>query len=203
MFEKTVLKRLSKADLFSILNALFGITSILLIPNLKLSFIFLLFAILADGMDGSIARKYGSSLAIIDEFADMISFVAFPSAIFFYKYGFFSIPFIYLYVIASIIHLLNYHYGKKDGFIGLPTPASSIIITIACLLSFPLSISLAILIILSILTASPIYYPRIEGIARVFAGSIILITAIYPHTILIYILFILTLAYIIFAPLEK
>ncbi|KAA0005772.1 MAG: hypothetical protein FE045_04420 [Thermoplasmata archaeon] len=77
MFEKTILARLSKADSFSILNAIFGTTSIcLLFSNEWYAFVFIMLAVLADGMDGTIARKYGSNLPIIDEFADMISFVA-------------------------------------------------------------------------------------------------------------------------------
>ena len=199
--DKEILKRLSKADSFSILNALFGMTSILFLPNLKFSFIFLLLAVLSDGIDGSIARRYGSSMPIIDEFADMISFVAAPSAILF-CYGIQSLPFIYAYVIASMIHLLNYHYGEKDAFPGLPTPAAAIVIAILCFLSFPFYIVAIASVILSILVASPIKYPRIIGIERIAGGIAIIVAIAFPYHLIAYILLILTLAYIIFAPLK-
>ena len=203
MFKKTILARLSKADSFSILNAIFGITSLcLLFSSEWYAFVFILLAVLADGMDGIVARKYGSSLPIIDEFADMISFVAAPSAIFFNHYGLLAIPFIYAYVFASIIHLLNYHYKTKEIFVGLPTPAAAIVIASICILSFPVWTSLFIVSMLSILIFLPIKYGRIEGLERIVA-LIIIVAAIFlgSHHIFIFILLASTFIYIALSPL--
>ena len=202
MFKKTILARLSKADSFSILNAIFGITSLcLLFSSEWYAFVFILLAVLADGMDGIVARKYGSSLPIIDEFADMISFVAAPSAIFFNHYGLLAIPFIYAYVLASIIHLLNYHYGTKEIFVGLPTPAAAIVIASICILSFPVWASLFIVSMLSILIFLPIKYGRIEGLERIVALIIIVAAIFGGHGIFIFILLASTFTYIALSPL--
>ena len=202
MFKKTILARLSKADSFSILNAIFGITSLcLLFSSEWYAFVFILLAVLADGMDGIVARKYGSSLPIIDEFADMISFVAAPSAIFFNHYGLLAIPFIYAYVLASIIHLLNYHYGTKEIFVGLPTPAAAIVIASICILSFPVWASLFIVSLLSILIFLPIKYGRIEGLERIIALIIIVAAIFGGHSIFIFILLASTFTYIALSPL--
>jgi len=202
MFKKTILARLSKADSFSILNAIFGITSLcLLFSSEWYAFVFILLAVLADGMDGIVARKYGSSLPIIDEFADMISFVAAPSAIFFNHYGLLAIPFIYAYVLASIIHLLNYHYGTKEIFVGLPTPAAAIVIASICILSFPVWASLFIVSMLSILIFLPIKYGRIEGLERIIALIIIVAAIFGGHSIFIFILLASTFTYIALSPL--
>ena len=202
MFKKTILARLSKADSFSILNAIFGITSLcLLFSSEWYAFVFILLAVLADGMDGIVARKYGSSLPIIDEFADMISFVAAPSAIFFNHYGLLAIPFIYAYVLASIIHLLNYHYGTKEIFVGLPTPAGAIVIASICILSSPVWASLFIVSLLSILIFLPIKYGRIEGLERIIALIIIVAAIFGGHSIFIFILLASTFTYIALSPL--
>ena len=202
MFKKTILARLSKADSFSILNAIFGITSLcLLFSSEWYAFVFILLAVLADGMDGIVARKYGSSLPIIDEFADMISFVAAPSAIFFNHYGLLAIPFIYAYVFASIIHLLNYHYGTKEIFVGLPTPAAAIVIASICILSSPVWASLFIVSMLSILIFLPIKYGRIEGLERIIALIIIVAAIFGGHSIFIFILLASTFTYIALSPL--
>ncbi len=202
MFEKTILARLSKADSFSLLNAIFGTTSIcLLFSNEWYAFVFIMLAVLADGMDGTIARKYGSNLPIIDEFADMISFVAAPSAILFNHYGLLIIPFIYAYIFASIVHLLNYHYGTKEIFVGLPTPAAAIVVASICILSFPVWAAILIVSMLSILIFLPIKYKRMEGLERIIA-LVIIIVAIFlgSHHIFIFILLASTFIYIALSP---
>ena len=205
MFKKTILARLSKADSFSILNAIFGITSLcLLFSSEWYAFVFILLAVLADGMDGIVARKYGSSLPIIDEFADMISFVAAPSAIFFNHYGLLAIPFIYAYVLASIIHLLNYHYGTKEIFVGLPTPAGAIIVVSISILSFPVWLACIITAFISLLIFFPIHYPRIEGMERVI-GAFVIFLAIFlgcGYRIFVLLLILSTLAYVTLSPFK-
>jgi len=196
MNKKTIFGKLSYADSFSLLNAISGITSISMIYlNMPwYAFIFILISVLADGMDGMVARKYGGTLGIIDEFADMISFVAAPSLFIISTYGKISIPFMYAYVVASILHLLNYHYSSKDIFTGLPTPGGALVLAIISLLSPPVWMMISVVIIISFLVASPLKYVRIEGAARIFSAILIIVVAISGRNT--YILFIF-LAFVI------
>ncbi len=193
-----VYRNLSAADSFSMLNALFGISSIFLLflSSKWYAFVFIMLAILADGMDGIMARRYGSSIGVIDEFADMISFVASPTIIAFATYGTISVIFLYGYVIASIIHLLNYHYSEKDHFIGLPTPAAALAIGTASVLAIPFWAFAFLTTIVIVLLASPLKYVRIEGIARAIAAITILITIILgEHEIFLILLLIFNFIY--------
>lgn len=201
--EENMLKKLSFADSFSILNGLFGLLSIATRNFLSLSFILL--AVLADGMDGIIARKYGSRIAIIDEFADIVSFCIAPIIFIFNKYGknIILISLSALYLIAGILHLINYHFSKKNYFIGITTPASAIIIATISFLSMHVYILFIATIILSFLMISPVLYPRIEKKFS-FIATIIIFLAIFlgwKNEIFIYILLFATILYAIAGPL--
>jgi len=199
-----IYEKLSAADSFSMLNALFGISSIfmLILSDFHNAFIFILLAVLADGMDGMMARRYGSSIGIIDEFADMISFVAAPAALAFSTYGIVLMPLLYAYIIASIIHLLNYHYSEKNIFVGLPTPAAALLAGSACLAGFPLWAIVIILVFVTVLLASPIKFVRIEGLSRAIAAFIIVITIVMCYEIFFILLFLFTLIYVIASPIK-
>ncbi|MCD6513185.1 MAG: CDP-alcohol phosphatidyltransferase family protein [Thermoplasmata archaeon] len=195
---------LSAADSFSLLNALFGITSIMAIlyGNAWLSFSLILLAVLADGVDGTIARKYGSRLPVIDEFADMISFATAPCILLVHLYGVSIIPFCYLYLFAAIVHLLNYHMKRNGYFIGITTPAAAIIVSSLAILHADIIFEIIAIVSLSILMIVPLKYPRIEGIARIISPLIIIfsITLGNTHPVFNLILLLSTLVYVIAGP---
>jgi len=97
--------------------------------------------------------------------------------------------------------LLNYHYGTKEIFVGLPTPAGAIVIASICILSFPVWASLFIVSMLSILIFLPIKYGRIEGLERIIALIIIVAAIFGGHSIFIFILLASTFTYIALSPL--
>ncbi|KAA0006512.1 MAG: hypothetical protein FE045_02885 [Thermoplasmata archaeon] len=199
---KNVLSMLSYADSFTILNGIFGLLSIFFIinGNMHFSFILILLAVLSDGMDGIIARKFGSKLPVIDEFADIVSFCVAPCIFVFLLYN--EISFLcFFFLIAGILHLVNYHINKKNYFLGITTPASAIIITSISYLFVPSYIIAIAIISLSFLMLLNIPYPRIEGMFSVVAFIIIILAILLSnYKIFVYVLIFSTLFYIIAGP---
>ena len=143
--KRNVLFRLSLADSFTILNGIFGFLSILLIikGETYFAFVLILVAVLSDGMDGIMARKYGGYLGrYMDEFSDIVSFCIAPSIFAYIMYDTHSdIVFIFattLFLVFGMLHLINYHINiDKNYFIGIPTPAAAIIVISCVYLEFP------------------------------------------------------------------
>ena len=87
----SLLKLLKPADLLSLLNALFGFAAILFVLDgtsvteraLEHALVLILLAVVADCLDGTVARKMGSSPIgkYLDSLADMISFGVAPAIV--------------------------------------------------------------------------------------------------------------------------
>ena len=203
MMKRNILEKLSFADSFTILNGVFGLIAIFLIiaKNFGMAFIFILLAVLADGMDGIMARRYGGYLGqYMDEFADIVSFLVAPCVFAFVYYGYAYLIFpSAFFLIFGILHLINYHLNPKDYFLGLTTPASAIVIGCAILLSAPVLLSFLLFIILSLLMVFPIPYPRIEKHFAIIA-CIVIFLAMSLIKEFIFLLLIFTFFYIIFGP---
>ena len=203
MRKKSILSMLSFADSFTILNGIFGLLSIFFIinGNAQLSFALILLAVLSDGMDGIIARKFGSKLPIIDEFADVVSFCVAPCIFVFLSYSIEISSLCFFFLIAGILHLVNYHINKKNYFLGITTPTSAIIIVSISYLFVPSYIIAIAIISLSFLMLLNIPYPRIEGIFSIVASAIIILAILFSnHKIFVYLLIFSTLFYIIAGP---
>ena len=87
-----MLNLITIADLFSLLNAFLGFFAIIfaLLDEIWISFYFILLAILADGLDGIIARKvnHGELGEYFEAMADMTSLGIAPAIfVFFFKYN--------------------------------------------------------------------------------------------------------------------
>jgi len=206
MNEKNVLLKLSFADSFTIINGILGLFSIYfsIQEKIYISFAFILLCVLADGMDGIVARKYGGYLGrYLDEFSDIVSFLIAPCILTYIFYEVkFSIPFIFssaLFIIFGMLHLVNYHISKKDFFIGITTPASAIIIISLSYLYFPFYLVIISFIILSFLMIINIYYPRIEKHFAIVA-CIIIFLAITGIKLFVYLLLFSTIVYIVVGP---
>jgi len=207
MIKKHVLTKLSPADSFTIMNGICGLFSIFFIleGEKHASIIFILLAVLADGMDGIMARKYGGHLGrYMDEFSDIVSFLIAPILFVYVVYDITILP-IFLFssaffLITGMLHLVAYHLGKKNFFIGITTPASAIILITISYLSFPSWCIIIFMIALSILMISPLPYPRIEKHFAIIA-AIIIILAMSGIKECIFILFLSTMVYAIVGPL--
>ena len=181
MIEKYILKKLSPADSFTIMNGICGLFSIFFIleGEKHVSMIFILLAVLADGMDGIMARRYGGYLGrYMDEFSDIVSFLIAPILFVYVVYDVTISPiFLFssaLFLITGMLHLVAYHLGKKNFFIGITTPASAIILVTISYLSFPPYSIIFSMLLLSILMISPLPYPRIEKHFAIIAAIIII-----------------------------
>lgn len=197
--QKSMINLLSIADVISITNAIFGILAILfLLPigtneefQIRASFSFILLALLADGLDGIIARKIGKSDIgeYLESMADMTSLVIAPSVFiyfiytnligdYFYRYIYLLIALV-LFLSFGIIRLASFHIMKENKFfLGLPASVSTIILLIISWFRVEFIYILPAVIIIGAAMASDIKFlkPRIR--INAIATFLILLTLI-------------------------
>ncbi len=145
--------RKSFPNFLTSINLLFGCIAVTFIihGDIQTACIFVLFAALMDYLDGFFAKKLnaGSNLGReLDSLADMVTFGVVPGFVFYYlldQSSYFSLypaihPIIYLspaflITIFSALRLAKYNISddQKEHFLGLPTPACTLLV-----ISFPL-----------------------------------------------------------------
>ncbi len=203
-----MLKLLTKADAISLLNASFGFLAILFIifdeQRLAVSFIFL--ALLADGLDGIIARRFGGGKMgeSLEAMADMVSLSLAP-LFFVFVYAIelkienilISLPAILvglLFVSCSAIRLASFHVLKdKHYFVGLPASVSTVLLIGLSYFDLPLFSYLVILLILSMIMISSIKFPK-PTITMNLSATIFILLGIVLYTYYHSISFILLLS---------
>lgn len=146
--------RVSPGDVFTLANGALGFLSITYI--LDRSFIvataLLLLSMVMDGLDGFMARKFGSKHAmgqVLDSISDSISFAIAPAMLIYAEFHdpargsvFDSVE--ELVVLAAAVALLStglfrlarFSAGgfKLEHFVGMPAPAAALLIMLLCLL---------------------------------------------------------------------
>lgn len=193
-------KRLSVADYFSLVNAILGFIAIIslltsLVPEdlkIRISLTFLLLAILADGLDGIIARKTRRSEVgeHLDSMADMTSMGVATSIFIYLSYhNFVSDSFyshIYLlialvfYISAATMRLSSFYKMKKENYyVGLPVPASSIILLMLAFIQVKFIVILPVIVVLSGLMICNINFPKPGRRSDLIATILILLTLIF------------------------
>jgi len=168
-----ILRQIKLADLVTILALVSGMISIFFMFKEMFFYavVFLIIAIILDGIDGRIARMLKSKKGFVfgrqlDSLADMVNFgVAIP--LLGYSIGFsssVSIAVFIFYSICTMLRLAKFNIQTEKGFRGLPTTASAIII----LLFFAFGIHqytgqwfLLIFFILGILMVSDFKFPKL------------------------------------------
>ena len=197
--QKSMINLLSIADVISITNAIFGILAILfLLPigtceefQLRASFSFILLALLADGLDGIVARKTGKSNIgeYLESMADMTSLVIAPAVFIYFTYsdliGYSFYRYIYLLIALilflsfGIIRLASFHLMKKERyFIGLPASASTILLLILAYFEVEFVYILPAVIIIGAAMASDIKFPKPRIRINTIATILILLTLV-------------------------
>ncbi|UCE36168.1 MAG: CDP-diacylglycerol--serine O-phosphatidyltransferase [Thermoplasmata archaeon] len=214
-------------DLASLLNGFVGLLAIMYIIDgeFRYGMILILAGILIDGADGILARSFKRNKRhgiYMDSIADMVTFSFAPSIL---LYGMFydlekgtsfqnienalTVTASMLVVLLGIMRLARFieRGHKKRNFMGLPTPATALIIVIAADVLWDLHSIMLCAIIISMLMISTIEYPKLKGILGFTAGLIILIGIIgiwsntwFSSPILV---FVLTMAsiYVVIGPL--
>lgn len=200
--QKSMVSILSFADLISIINAIFGLLSIIILfenfgldlnIQIRVSFSLILLALLADGLDGIFARKFGKSEIgeILDSMADMTSFVIAPSIFIYFVYSNttdFLLFYRHIYLIAALIlflsfgilRLASFHLMKNNEFfIGLPTPASTIILLNLAYLELEFIYILPAVVIIGAAMVSNIKFPKPRVRMDLIATILIFLTLLF------------------------
>ena len=175
-------------DLFTLSNVIFGFLALLAAGGAwggnssNLAVVFILLAAAADGLDGFVARKTGSSPigANLDSLADLISFGTAPVylAIMAFHLGPMVWPAGIFYLICGTLRLARFNVsGKGDQFFeGLPIPAAGIFLSASVLLGRP-NLTVLLMLILAGLMVSSISYPKIRDIRAMTLFGIIFLAA--------------------------
>lgn len=196
--QKSMIRLVSFADLFSIFNALFGFLaiSVLLIENLEIkihiSLSLILIGLLIDGLDGIIARKFGSSNIgeYLESMADMTTLSVAPAIFVFYTYIDVVAVNLYRYVYLvfalvlflgfAIIRLASFHIMKKEKiFVGLPASVSTVILLILAYFEIDFILILPAVVIIGALMASNICFPKPDIRVNGFAAVFIVLTIVF------------------------
>jgi len=198
-----MISMMSFADLISITNAIFGVLAILILSinfiediNLKihisLSFIFL--GLLADGLDGIVARRFGKSDigVYLEAMADMSTMVIAPAVLIFFIYSNTiteTIRLLYLFVAVGlflffgIVRLASFNIMKeKKYYIGLPASASSIILLIFAYFQLDFIFILPSVIIIGAFMASDILFLKTGKILNSIALILIFLTIFFGRS---------------------
>jgi len=193
LLQKSMLRLLSVADVVSLVNVIFGFLAIIMIylDETRLGFSFILLALLADGLDGIVARKLSKS-KLGDYFEAMgdITSMGVASALFVYSIYYSSIswcPFYhsYLFIVlivflaSGVIRLASFHVMKdKKFFVGIPIPASTIIIVVLAYLGISFWIILPVILVVSLAMVSNVRFPKLGYRIHVVAVLLIFLTLI-------------------------
>ena len=172
-----IFKMLRLPDFISLLNLICGISSISVGHNgsFDLALIFLLLAVVADGVDGYIARRFeGGELGKnLDSFADAVSFGVAPAFLIYIGFGG-EDPIVavlsIVYTVCGVLRLARFNSSissQKNGFEGLPIPAGCVTLVTYLLLDkyfVRIDFLLALTLALSLLMVSSVSYPKIRNI---------------------------------------
>jgi len=193
--QKSMINLLSVADVVSLTNSILGFLSIVMIflGETYLAFSFILLAILADGLDGVVARKtkHSDLGEYMEAMADMISLGIAPSVFVYNNYlknimisesiYWHSLLGIVLIVCLSfsIIRLATVHIKREGTFvIGLPASASTIIIIILTYFNIEFTYIFAVIFLMSLAMISNIRFPKPTITINVIATIFIIFTII-------------------------
>lgn len=188
-------------DVISMLNGFFGLSAILLIifnfsiaSNLlfHLAFTFILLGLLADGLDGILARRFGKgNLGMYFEaMSDMTTMGIAPSVFIAMKYmshtqnnALFSLMlwFVLLfYVCCAFIRLASFHPLKnKKVFLGVPASAATMFLLSISFLTNSFVFILIAILIAACLMIMPFPFPKPSKIMNAVTLGIIILTIIF------------------------
>jgi len=199
--QKSMLRLLSVADLISILNAIFGIFAIIVLLlepigelelRIHLSFSLILLALLADGLDGIVARRLGKSSIgeYLESMADMTSMVVATTVFIFIAYSdllednlfrnLYLFVAIGLFLFFGIVRLASFNIMKeKKYYVGIPASASAIILLVLSYLKVDFIFILPTVVIIGALMASNIIFPKTSKKMNIVAIILIFLTIIF------------------------
>ncbi len=197
----TILKLLRLADAFTIANAALGFLAITYISDAKYlnAEVLLLLAVLADGVDGIVARRFGGGKEsmgdYLDIMADYLSFCVAP-AILFYQVDFDVAPspvqtlpqdilvglasaFLVLFGLLRLARHVAAKGPDAGRFTGLPTTGAGLL-TVLLIAEGGLGdvVTAAIVALAALLMVTEIPYPKVRGPTALASGGAVVAAAV-------------------------
>jgi CDP-diacylglycerol--serine O-phosphatidyltransferase len=159
--------------------------------QLQLAASFILLGLLADGLDGIVARRMGMGQMgeYLESIADMISLSVAPLILLYATYNetvvsqmplqlLLSAVIIFS-LICSLIRLSSFSSMKdKQFFIGLPTSASAIFLVLTSFLKIEIFYIIPFIILFALAMISPIHFPKLGLKMDLVAAAFIVVTII-------------------------
>lgn len=202
--------RVSLGDLFTLANGVLGFIAITYILDEKfISAIgLILLSMMMDGMDGYIARRFGSKHSmgqVLDSISDSISFAFAPALLIYAEFhqspgssieGGVSLACAVAILATGLFRLARFSVGgyQLSYFVGMPAPAAALFIILTCLLfgtaqgaespkyNFAIAetawLVLSVGFVASVLMASEVPYPKIHGWMATASGLAILLAVL-------------------------
>lgn len=176
-------------DLLSLLNALLGFASITAayIGRSDICVPLLIIAATADGLDGFLARKFGSGPlgTNLDSLADLVSFGVAPAVFVSIAFGFHSLAIAVwivgvFYLVCGMLRLARFDVSPKNDrlFEGLPIPPCGIAVASSVLIGSP-KFTLALMIVLSALMVSNIPYPKVRSLHAIVSLVLVFLIMVF------------------------
>ena len=192
---ESIYRLIKLPDLVTLINALLGFTAVLMMvqspSNAFHASILIILAVIADGLDGAIARsmEYGVLGENLDSLADLISFGLAPAVI---AYAILAPQYHYLICVVSgaflacgILRLARFNaIDAKEGFMGLPITTSGLGVALYVLVFYDMGWQffshglLVVMSILALLMISRIYYPKVKNIKYLGLVALLMIILI-------------------------
>ena len=214
-----MIRLLSVADLITVANAVLGFLAVLLIfsHQFHLAASLILLGLLADGLDGMVARRLGIGQIgeYLEPIADMMTLSVAPLALCYTLYyeTIVAEPWMHLLVgliivfslACSMIRLSSFSLLKeKQFFVGLPTSVSALFLVSMSYLTPEIWYLLPGILVLSLAMVSSIRFPKLDLkvnlITAVFIVATILLDSMYSNIAPLLLLAAL-ISYIIFGPM--
>ena len=193
-----IYRLISIADIFTLVNALMGLSAILLVMEgyVRYAIYAVLVGILADGLDGVLARRFSRKWYLgdyLDVMADTTSFCVAPAVVVFaVARGGMPVPAEYAVaitfaacgstVVCGLLRLARFTYlsgGHSSTFVGLPSPGNALVLMLLALqvgfsvTPVPSWVLVAASFVLAGLMITDLRWPKVKGAFAYVSGAVI------------------------------
>ena len=207
-----IAEMVSIADAFTVLNALLGFSAVIAAfeGNLELAYVLVVLGVLADGLDGMVARRFGSKWLIgdfLDIMADTATFGMAPSVLMYvtFRDGL-GYPDLDLSLLAGrvlvfgvgalvislgVLRLARFCYETDNAsgdlyFTGLPIPSTALLVATMLLMGWPGLAVVALTAVSALLMVSDLKYPKARGWPAMVTGVLgflLVLTVLWGETL--------------------
>jgi len=213
-----MIKLLSVADLITITNAVLGFLSVFFIfqNEFQIAASLILIGLIADGLDGMVARRYGNGTMgeFLEAIADSLSLSVAPLFLFTAMSSDAFASSLPLQLLVGIVIVFSFvcctvrlssftQFKTHSYFVGLPASANAIFLVMSSFLPVDLWHILPFIVLFALLMVSPVRFPKqgikTDAVAAGFIVAAILLTFLYEPAAP-YVLLVGLLLYIIVGP---